>query len=275
MKSKDKLNEIGKIRSKSIKDFGDQWDLYNNNKGYHESEDLLKDIIEPLMSIEEFEGSVIAEVGSGNGRIINMISSSKAKKIYAIEPSSGYKYIEQKIANNKYNIKVINKSGEEFTTSEKLDIILSIGVLHHIPNPDPVLKNCKNNLKKGGTILIWLYGKEGNGIYLLLINIIRVFTTRMPDIFLRYLVNLIYIPLSIYTFISRRVKTPMRDYMLNVIGKMDKYSQKQVIFDQLNPIYSKYYERHEVFELLHRNGFKNIEIHRRHGYSYTAKASNI
>ena len=98
------------IKNKSIKDFGSQWELYNDNQGYHASLDLFKDIIEPLININDFDGKVIAEVGSGNGRIVNMIAQTKASLIYAIEPSVGYKVIKDKFSNCDQRIKVINGS---------------------------------------------------------------------------------------------------------------------------------------------------------------------
>tara|TARA_B100000401_G_scaffold63467_1_gene37615 strand:- start:354 stop:545 length:192 start_codon:yes stop_codon:yes gene_type:complete len=58
--------------------------------------------------------------------------------------------------------------------------------------------------------------------------------------------------------------------MLNVIGRMSDKNQKLTIFDQLNPLYSKYYKKSEVYELLAKNGFINVNVFKRHGYSYSA-----
>ena len=201
------------------------------------------------------------------------LAKTKAASIYAIEPLIGYKVIKDKFHNDSQRIKVINKAGDEFIIEEKLDFILSIGVIHHIHQPDPVLLNCRNNLKDNGKILIWLYGRRGNYIYLFLITLLRTFTPFIPDYLLKILVDILYLPLTLYIKLSSHIKLPMRGYMLNVIGRMDPESQKQIIFDQLNPIYSKYYKEREVFNLLNKNGFKNIKIHRRQGYSYTATAT--
>ena len=260
------------LKLQSIKDFGNQWELYSENKGYHASLILFKDIIEPLLSLEDFDQKLVAEVGSGNGRIIEMLTKTEAAHIYSIEPSDGYKLIKKKFSNRKKRITAIKSTGELFTTSKKLDLILSIGVLHHIPKPDIVLLNCLNNLKSGGRIFVWLYGQEGNHIYLFIIRILRIFTIRMPDKLLKRLVDLIYFPLSLYIKLSSFFRLPMSGYMNKVIGKMDSESKKQIIFDQLNPIYSKYYKYNEVLDLLTRNGFKDIKIHCRHGYSYSASA---
>ena len=91
----------------------------------------------------------------------------------------------------------------------------------------------------------------------------------MPDKLLKGLVNLIYFPLSLYIKLSSFFRLTMSGYMNKVIDKMISGIKKKIIFDQLNPIYSKY---NKVLDLLNRNGFKDIKIHPRHGYLYSASS---
>ena len=49
----------------------------------------------------------------------------------------------------------------EFSEIGKFDIILCMGVLHHLSNPIKGLKNIKNVLEKDGIIFLYLYGKLG------------------------------------------------------------------------------------------------------------------
>jgi hypothetical protein len=46
--------------------------------------------------------------------------------------------------------------------------------------------------------------------------------------------------------------------------------RKFIIFDQLNPTYSKYYTGPELVRTLTAAGFRDIETYHRHGYSWTA-----
>jgi len=45
--------------------------------------------------------------------------------------------------------------------------------------------------------------------------------------------------------------------------------RRVVIYDQLNPAYAKYYTREEARDVLERNGFSEVHLHHRHGYSWT------
>lgn len=42
-----------------------------------------------------------------------------------------------------------------------------------------------------------------------------------------------------------------------------------MIYDQLNPAYSKYCTGLEARSLLEDNGLTNVRLHHRHGYSWT------
>src|SRR6185295_17048420 len=67
---------------------------------------------------------------------------------------------------------------------ESFDFIYSIGVLHHLPDPEPAFRNLLRFLKPGGEIQIYLYWKpERQPIKSLLLSGVtaaRQVTTRMP-----------------------------------------------------------------------------------------------
>ena len=60
--------------------------------------------------------------------------------------------------------------------------------------------------------------------------------------------------------------------MLNVLKKCSFSNRKYIIFDQLNPSYSKYYTKKDVEDLLTKSGFAKFKIFNRHKYSWTAIA---
>ena len=74
-------------------------------------------------------------------------------------------------------------------------MILSVGVLHHIPEPDPVVRAAYRALRPGGRLFVWLYAREGNGLYLAFAVPLRLLTKRLPDRLLDGLVRLLDLPL--------------------------------------------------------------------------------
>ncbi len=61
-----------------------------------------------------------------------------------------------------------------------MDFVLSIGVLHHIPDPAPVFPRRVFALRPGGRMAVWLYGREGNAAYLAAVRPLRAITRRLP-----------------------------------------------------------------------------------------------
>jgi hypothetical protein len=62
----------------------------------------------------------------------------------------------------------------------------------------------------------------------------------------------------------------LRGYLLAVFEKMSPQKRRLVIYDQLNPSFAKYYTRPEAEKLLLDGNFKDVKVHHRHAYSWTA-----
>jgi predicted RNA methylase len=80
---------------RTIKDFGEQWLRYPDNEGYYGSLELFSDILSPFLKPEELRDCTVAEIGSGVGRIVNMILKSGAKHVIAVEPSEAFEVLQR------------------------------------------------------------------------------------------------------------------------------------------------------------------------------------
>jgi len=256
---------------KTINDFGEQWNYFTSNTGYYGNEDVLIDILGPFYNSNLIQNKLIADIGAGTGRITNLLLTLGAKKVYAIEPSSSFDILKNNTIENVHKIEYINSTGDSIPESIEVDIVLSIGVLHHIPEPHSVIRKAYSILKDNGKIIIWLYGREGNLIYLAVFNLFRKITTQISHKKLLTISKLLIAPLNLYGFLCKYIPLPMKKYMVNHINKLDDDAKLITIYDQLNPCYSKYYTRKEAILLLSKEGFKNVKIYHRHGYSYTVQ----
>src|SRR5260370_30683976 len=60
------------------------------------------------------------------------------------------------------------------------DFIYSIGVLHHLPDPEAGFQSLVRFVRPGGAIFAWVYGRENNGVVHGFINpLCQNVTTRM------------------------------------------------------------------------------------------------
>jgi SAM-dependent methyltransferase len=255
-------------KDQTIKDFGEQWLRYPDNEGYYGSLELFSDILLPFLKPEDIKGCRVAEIGSGVGRIANMMIESGARHVIAIEPSQAFEVLCRNISEPE-KVTCLKITGNQLPADVNLDYIFSIGVLHHIPDPAPVVEAVFKALRPGGHFLVWLYGKEGNALYLAFIRPVRVLTKRLPHFILSFLVEVMYWPLLLYIKFCHMLPLPLRGYMLSVLEKMSPEKRRLIIYDQLNPSYAKYYTRQEAERLLIDGKFENVRIHHRHGYSWT------
>ena len=257
------------ISDLTVEDFGRQHLKYHENSGYYTDVQFLIDVMGPLKPIASIKGKDCVDIGSGTGRWANMLVQAGAKTVAAIEPSEAIAVTK---ATNRHNLNVTfhNVTGEKVPDGP-YDFIFSFGVLHHIPNPKPVVERAYSVLRPGGDILIWLYGKEGNQIYLLFLNIMRFFTVRINnkalDVIARCFVPLV----RFYSRLAKILPLPLKRYMNDNIDKVGDYELTHVIYDQLDPHYAKYYSRSEAIALLESAGFVNVVAYHKSGYSWTVR----
>jgi SAM-dependent methyltransferase len=261
------MNE--KLRDRSIEDFGEQWSYYQGNDGYYGSIEMLQDIVGPDVACSAFQGMSVLDIGSGTGRIVKMLLAAGAAHVTAVEPSKAFGVLQRNVSGESGRVTCLNLRGDQIPADLNVDFAVSIGVLHHIPDPDPVVVAMRNALRPGGRIVVWLYGREGNALYLSIVERLRGLTKRLPHPLLAGFCHALNFWLGIYAFMSGYLPLPMRSYMRKVIWPLSRAKRYLVIYDQLNPGYSKYYSRSEAFDLLHRNGFSDISLYHRHSYSWT------
>ena len=257
------------LTARSIADFGEQWSAYRDNPGYYGSPELFADILEPLMRVEEVRDKTVADIGSGTGRLVRMLAAAGARRIVAVEPSEAMAVLRRNTADIADRTEYVHARGEDLPGHETLDLVLSVGVLHHVPDPRPIVRRAYEALRPGGRMLVWLYGREGNGLYLALALPLRGLTRRLPHAALAGLCRVLDVPLVAYMRLCGRLPLPLHDYMSRHLARLSPEVRRLTIYDQLNPAWARYYTRAEAVELLSGAGFADVRAHHRHGYSWT------
>jgi len=261
------------VSTQTISDFGTQWTSYSKDTGFFGSSGLLEDFLTPFQC-NKFKDKVVADIGAGGGRFTLALLELGASTVIAVEPSDAVRVLRQKVEalNAQGRVVVVNDTADKIPSNFNLDYAVSVGVIHHIPEPEPVIKAAYNALKPGGQFVVWLYGLEGSRTYLFFILPLRKLTKRLPHKWKELFSRILDIPLYIYMRTCVRfpqLNLPLRDYMTNIMQRLDPKMRRIVIYDQLSPHYAKYYTRRGVEKLMSCAPF-NTEIHQRRGYSWVA-----
>jgi SAM-dependent methyltransferase len=254
---------------RTIADFGEQWTRFVENEGYYGSLELFRDLIAPLLQPEDFRNQRVADLGSGTGRIVNMLLRAGAANVIAVEPSAAVRALRENVAWAADRVRVLEATADQLPASPALDFIVYFGVIHHIPDPAPVMSAAYRALRPGGRMLAWLYGYEGNRLYLSIALPLRMLTRRIPDDWVLRLARTIQPPLDAYIAACRVAPLPMRKYMSEHLGKLAPEARLLTVYDQLNPAYARYYKEAEARELFTAAGFSDVRLHHRHGYSWS------
>jgi SAM-dependent methyltransferase len=257
------------LTARSIADFGEQWSRYDDNPGYYGSPELFADIVEPLLAVGEIRDKRVADIGSGTGRLVRMLAAAGAAHIIAVEPSDAMAALVRNTADIADRTEYVHGRGEALPGHGTLDLVVSIGVLHHVPDPRPIVRRAYEALRPGGKMLVWLYGREGNGAYLAIALPLRALTRRLPHAALVGLCRVLDVPLVAYMHLCGRLPLPLHDYMSRHLARLTPEVRRLTIYDQLNPAWARYYTRAEAVELLSGAGFADVRAHHRHGYSWT------
>ena len=191
---------------------------YVDNDGHYGSAALFEDILGPFAGRGLIADKVVLDIGSGTGRIVAMLLASGARQVVAVEPSAACDVLRSNVAAHGNRVRCLNVTGDALPEGLVVDSAVSIGVLHHIPEPDPVMRAVHHALKPGGAFVAWLYGREGNGLYLAIVQPLRAVTTRLPHRLLDGLCHILNGVLALYVALARRMPVPMRSYVTEVIS---------------------------------------------------------
>ena len=134
----------------------------------------------------------------------------------------------------------------------KFDYIMSIGVLHHLPDPQGGFNKLVPLLKSGGSISIWVYGKKDNKLAMYLYEPLRKITTRIPHKILYYLVY----PIAGAVEICNRLRLPFFSHYA-VFPFKAKWNDA---FDVFSAPSARYYTLGEIQNWFEQAGLTDIKV---------------
>ena len=110
----------------------------------------------------QFKNKIVLDVGCGSGRFCVLASSLKAKKVYGIDSSKTNIDYNKKKFKKFSNIKFLFGDNTNLKIKRNFsNITISQGVIHHTTDMFKSLNELIRVTKKGGKILLLVYGEHG------------------------------------------------------------------------------------------------------------------
>jgi SAM-dependent methyltransferase len=261
--------------------FGWQWQHFSELHPEFEAQFL--DWLHPI-GPESFDGKRVLDAGCGNGRHARLAAQFGAREVVALDLSAAVDAAKVNVADID-NVEVVQGDllRPPLRTAADgggFDLIYSIGVLHHLPDPRAGFMSLLRFLRPGGAIAVWVYGYENNGLVRNVVEPLRRVSTRIPTSGLRFLAW----PLAVgFHGLARFVHAPLQGRALarnlplhEYLASVGHFTFRQnygIVFDQLAAPTAAYLRRCELEQWLDDALLVDARLSHRHGNSWRLRGT--
>jgi SAM-dependent methyltransferase len=272
-------SDLPLLQRQTAEAFGWEWTHFVEQHSQFEQQFL--DWLYPIEP-DFFRGKVVLDAGCGTGRHAYFAAEYGAREVVALELSEAVETAAR----------VLEPFGQAHVVQGDLlgpplrtvadgggfDLIYTVGVLHHLPDPQEGFRSLVGYLRPGGTIAVWVYGHENNGFVRHVVEPLRRLTTRMPPSVLRgvawplgvafhAVARGIYRPLA-ETRVGRAL--PLGEYLASVADFSFRHNYA-IVYDQLAAPTARYIRGEELRSWFADAGLEAVELSHRHGNSWRAR----
>lgn len=208
-----------------------------------------EDWLAPLTR-KEIEGRSVLELGCGNASILVHLAQWAPSKIAGIDLGRSTDAAEANMRETNFQNFSISRADLTQFSSDGFDVVLCIGVLHHLADPVKGFESVIANVKPGGRFHCWVYAREGNRFIINVVDPIRRIASRLPWMITKYLIAA---PLAVVFFSYAKLLSALPESRFVRKAPLFEYSRwisqrtlpffRHVAFDQLVSPRTVYIER--------------------------------
>ena len=203
--------------------------------------------------LDDLRGLTVLDAGCGMGGMRSIAAAHGVSRLVGLDLGSA---VDAAFANTKHLPSVCIVQGDIYhppVRNGAFDAAYSLGVLHHLPDPRCGFKALAPKVRPGGWIHVWLYGREGNRLLLLVLNPIRRITSRLPLRPLKLLSGVVAVPVAAIAKTLYRIpwlgeRLPYSKYM-RWLGHGSFVKIHLVVLDQLLAPVAYYMRREDVLAM--------------------------
>ena len=208
--------------------------------------------------------SVAGDFGAGSGRWSSRLAPYFSR-VYALEPSDGASRVLKSKFTGDPKIVVLQETvGVNSIPVASLDLAMSLGVLHHIPDTALAIKDVSRSIKPGGSFLCYLYyNLENKPTYYKLIfkgvNIVRRVISASPQKLRRLsatvIAALVYWPLARLSKVLSKFGRNTSNLPLHHYADMPFVMLANDALDRFGTTLEQRFNRAQITEMLSSAGF--------------------
>jgi SAM-dependent methyltransferase/uncharacterized protein YbaR (Trm112 family) len=257
-----KPKSINRLKQDTAESFGFEWLKYPKILSQFEND--WKRYFNPQITMADIKNKVVADYGCGMAKHGYFTAKYKAKKYIGIDLSEA---VESAYNNTKeFGALIVQADIYNLPLKgELIDLHYSIGVLHHLPDPEKGFLSISKLMKKDARIFIWVYGRKNNKRALYIYNPLRTITTKIPN---KILYALCHIPASVLHglnivhigFDKIGMKKFAEKVPLNYYANFPYSFKVSDSFDVFATPKQLYYENYQINDWFNHAGLFDIKI---------------
>jgi SAM-dependent methyltransferase len=208
--------------------------------------------------------SVAGDFGAGSGRWASRLTPYFSL-VYALEPSDGASTVLKKKFSGEAKIVVLQETvGSNSIPLASLDLAMSLGVLHHIPDTGLAIKDVSRRIKPGGVFLCYLYySLENKPTFYKLIfkavdgvrRVISVLPQRIKQLVTSAIAAIIYWPLARFSKVLNKLGVNTSNIPLHHYADMPFVMLANDALDRFGTSLEQRFSKAEITEMLRAAGF--------------------
>lgn len=235
-----------------------------------------------LVPPEGYEGLRVLDLGCGDGRLVGC-AAAHARETVGFDLSRGVELARRR-TQSRGRVEFVQ--GDVFHlpfARGSFDLVTSIGVLHHTPDPRQAFLQAAELLAPGGRINIWVYGLQGMHLEYRLSHMVPLreairsldMDQRMQLSF--WITSLLDIGLWGPARLIQRLGIPGLSEVIRRLPVLASYDRPflgklRAVFDRIQPPEASYHSREELQEWIAAAGLEQLELRTRSGRGWLALA---
>jgi SAM-dependent methyltransferase/uncharacterized protein YbaR (Trm112 family) len=248
--------------------FSYQWTTFTENMDYFK--EIFLGFVRPFLDEADFKDRLVLEVGCGSGRPASVAAGFGAE-VVALDLSEAVQ-TAYSIGRHLPHLHVVQCDAYSIPFKPDFDLVYSVGVLQHLPDPGRALKSIAKTVPPGKPLILWVYAirelwyhpidllrKIAGKFSFRRLHVLSVFLAGLSELFL----------LVPYRILSRIAATKnLAEYIPGRIYARFPFKENVLgWFDRLGAPITYYFSKQDVRRMLEEAGFCEIKVVPRPGAS--------
>lgn len=258
------------IDLKTVKGFGEEWSAFDQEE-LPPAEQLR--VFNEYFSVFPFEKLATSaegfDLGCGTGRWASLLAE-RVGLLHCIDPADKALAVARERLAHLRNVQFHHASASDIPLADgSQDFGYSLGVLHHIPNPEAAMASCVQKLKPGAPFLTYLYyALENRPAWYRSIwkgsDALRRSISRMPFGLRKAVTTVIaasvYFPIARFARAAELAGADVRQFPLMIYRKSSFYTMRTDALDRFGTRLEHRFSRSELQAMMERCGLIDIRF---------------